>query len=95
MLGEALVELAKKPDPRIVLEVALVRLCRPDADRSYDAILERLERLERGAAAAPRSPAAAPSLPAADLRRRRRPARPRPPRDELAKGHRPAGPRRR
>ena len=37
VLGEALVELAKKPDPRIVLEVALVRLCRPDADRSYDA----------------------------------------------------------
>ena len=45
VLGEALVELAKKPDPRIVLEVALVRLCRPDADRSFDAILERLERL--------------------------------------------------
>ena len=53
VLGEALVELAKKPDPRIVLEVALVRLCRPDADRSFDAILERLERLERGQAAAP------------------------------------------
>jgi len=53
VLGEALVELAKKPDPRIVLEVALVRLCRPDADRSFDAILERLERLERGAVAAP------------------------------------------
>ena len=50
VLGEALVELAKKPDPRIVLEVALVRLCRPDADRSFDAILERLERLERGQA---------------------------------------------
>ncbi|MEO6318848.1 MAG: DNA polymerase III subunit gamma/tau [Acidimicrobiales bacterium] len=53
VLGEALVELAKKPDPRIVLEVALVRLCRPDADRSYDAILDRLERLERGLVAAP------------------------------------------
>ena len=66
VLGEALVELAKKPDPRIVLEVALVRLCRPDADRSYDAILERLERLERGAAAAGPSgapPAAAGSAP--------------------------------
>ncbi len=57
VLGEALVELAKKPDPRIVLEVALVRVCRPDADRSYDAILDRLERLERGVAA----PAAAPA----------------------------------
>ncbi len=48
VLGEALVELAKKPDPRIVLEVALVRLCRPDGDHSYDAILDRLDRLERG-----------------------------------------------
>ena len=56
VLGEALVELAKKPDPRIVLEVALVRLCRPDADRSFDAILDRLERLERGAAAQPSAP---------------------------------------
>jgi DNA polymerase-3 subunit gamma/tau len=47
VLGEALVELGKKPDPRIVLEVALVRVCRPDADRSLDAVLDRLERLER------------------------------------------------
>jgi DNA polymerase-3 subunit gamma/tau len=53
VLGEALVELAKKPDPRIVLEVALVRICRPEADRSMDAVLERLDRLERGVAAAP------------------------------------------
>jgi len=61
VLGEALVELAKKPDPRIVLEVALVRLCRPDADRSYDAILDRLERLERGAVVAPASGSAEPA----------------------------------
>ena len=62
VLGEALVELAKKPDPRIVLEVALVRLCRPDADRSVDAILERLERLERAQASGPSpAPSAAPS----------------------------------
>lgn len=51
VLGEALVELAKKPDPRVVLEVALVRLCRPEADRSLEAVLERLERLERAVAA--------------------------------------------
>ena len=63
VLGEALVELAKKPDPRIVLEVALVRLCRPDADRSFDAILERLDRLERGQSSVP---AAATSAPAPD-----------------------------
>jgi DNA polymerase-3 subunit gamma/tau len=62
VLGEALVELAKKPDPRIVLEVALVRLCRPDADRSLDAVLERLDRLERGQVA----PAAVPAPTGAD-----------------------------
>ncbi|MFL6204602.1 MAG: DNA polymerase III subunit gamma/tau [Acidimicrobiales bacterium] len=63
VLGDALVELGKKPDPRIVLEVALVRLCRPDADRSFDAILERLDRLER---AGPASPASAPTDASAD-----------------------------
>src|SRR5829696_5118 len=48
VLGDALVELARKPDPRIVVEVALVRLTRPDTDRSIDAVLERIDRLERG-----------------------------------------------
>jgi DNA polymerase III subunit gamma/tau len=50
VLGEALTELARKPDPRIVVEVALVRLTQPAADRTLDAILERLDRLERGLA---------------------------------------------
>jgi DNA polymerase-3 subunit gamma/tau len=64
VLGEALVDLGKKPDPRIVLEVALVRLCRPDADRSMDAVLERLDRLERGQGATlVTAPAAAASPP--------------------------------
>ncbi len=62
VLGEALVELAKKPDPRIVLEVALVRLCRPDADRSLDALLDRIERLERSlAGGAVATPSSAPT----------------------------------
>ena len=47
VLGESLIELARKPDPRIVVEVALVRLTQPSADRTLDAILERLDRLER------------------------------------------------
>jgi DNA polymerase-3 subunit gamma/tau len=38
------------PDPRVLLEVALVRQCRPDADVSAAALLERIERLERGQA---------------------------------------------
>jgi DNA polymerase-3 subunit gamma/tau len=65
VLGEALVELAKKPDPRIVLEVALVRLSRPEADRSLDAVLDRVERLERALADGGPAPAAAPTAPAA------------------------------
>jgi DNA polymerase III subunit gamma/tau len=48
VLGESLVELARKPDPRVVVEVALVRLTLPASDRTLDAILERLDRLERG-----------------------------------------------
>ncbi len=50
VLGEALTELSRKPDPRIVVEVALVRLTQPSTDRTIDAIVERLDRLERGAA---------------------------------------------
>jgi hypothetical protein len=35
-------------DPRVSLEVALVRIARPDTDTSPAALLERIERLERG-----------------------------------------------
>jgi len=49
-LGEALIDMREAPDPRVTLEVALVRLCRPDADTSPAALVERIERLERGAA---------------------------------------------
>src|SRR5690606_7954639 len=48
VLGEALVEMRQAPDPRIPLEVALVRLTRVDSDTSVAALAERLERLERG-----------------------------------------------
>jgi len=47
LLGEAMVDMREAPDPRVPLEVALVRLTRPDADVEPAAILERLERLER------------------------------------------------
>ena len=38
------------PDPRITLEVALVRLCRVEADATPAALAERVERLERAMA---------------------------------------------
>jgi DNA polymerase-3 subunit gamma/tau len=51
LLGQALVDMREAPDPRVLLEVALVRLCHPDADTSVDALVQRIERLERAVAA--------------------------------------------
>lgn len=62
-LGAALVEMRQAPDPRVHLEVALVRLCRSAGDGSVESLLERIERLEArlGATAAPAAaPAPAP-----------------------------------
>ena len=59
-LGQALVDMREAPDPRVLLEVALVRLCRPELDTSPEALLERLDRLEKAVAAGPRT---APSTP--------------------------------
>lgn len=47
VIGEALADMRDSVDPRVTLEVALVRLSRPDADVSPAALLERIERLER------------------------------------------------
>ena len=64
-VGQALVEMRDSVDPRVTLEVALIRLASPSADTSTAALLERIERLERavgerGAAAAlPSDPAKA------------------------------------
>jgi len=67
VLGTALVDMRQAPDPRVDLEVALVRLCRADADRSVDSLVERMDQLESrlngGASAAPAAPAAAPPAP--------------------------------
>ncbi|MCU1462093.1 MAG: dnaX [Acidimicrobiales bacterium] len=56
-LGTALVDMREAPDPRVLLEVALVRMCKPEADASPAALLERIERLERGQGGGPPSPA--------------------------------------
>jgi DNA polymerase-3 subunit gamma/tau len=65
MLGQALIDMRDAPDPRVTLEVALVRVTSPEADDSKPALLERIERLERALAegagsAQGRSGAAAP-----------------------------------
>jgi DNA polymerase-3 subunit gamma/tau len=47
VLGQALIDMRDSPDPRITLEVALVRLAAVDADDSRPALLARLDRLEQ------------------------------------------------
>ncbi|HZU72971.1 MAG TPA: DNA polymerase III subunit gamma/tau [Acidimicrobiales bacterium] len=61
-LGGALVDMREALDARVCLEVALVRLARPELDTSSAALVERIERLERAAPAnpAPAEPAGPP-----------------------------------
>ena len=42
VLGRAQVDMRDAPDARVDLEVALVRLARPELDESPEALLERL-----------------------------------------------------
>jgi DNA polymerase-3 subunit gamma/tau len=59
-LGRAQVDMRDAPDPRVVLEVALVRLTRPELDDSAAGVTDRLARIERtlaeGRAAPPPPP---------------------------------------
>jgi DNA polymerase-3 subunit gamma/tau len=59
VMGDTLIAMRDAPDPRVLLDVALVRLCRPEVDVSPAAMLERLERLERLVSALGSSSAAA------------------------------------
>ena len=72
LLGDAFVGIQDALDPRIPLEVALVRLTRADADTSVAALAERLSMLEQHGvtpagtpAKPPASPSSAPGAPAA------------------------------
>jgi DNA polymerase III subunit gamma/tau len=56
VLGQAQVTMRDAPDPRVDLEVALVRLTHPEADDSPGALLARIERLEAGIGAGGPSP---------------------------------------
>jgi DNA polymerase-3 subunit gamma/tau len=59
-LGEMLVEMRHAPDPRLLLEVALVQLTHDAASSDVGALMDRIERLEKavaeGAVAAPAVP---------------------------------------
>lgn len=62
-LGSALVDMRQAADPRVPLEVALVRLAAPDSS-STAGLLERIERLEQALASGVPAPPA-PSAPSA------------------------------
>lgn len=49
-LGDAAVEMRRAPDPRLVLEVALVRITRREAGSTTEILLDRVERLEKAIA---------------------------------------------
>jgi DNA polymerase-3 subunit gamma/tau len=49
-LGTMLVEMRHAPDPRLVVEVAFVRLTQPQLDTGLDGLVARIEKLERGIA---------------------------------------------
>ena len=71
VLGEALVDQREALDPRLTLEVALVRLARPELDTSPAALVERIERMERsGTLPPPPVRLVAPTPPAAPSPRR-------------------------
>ncbi|MFV0522986.1 MAG: DNA polymerase III subunit gamma/tau [Acidimicrobiales bacterium] len=62
LIGTALVEMRQAPDPRVPLEVALLRLTRAELDRSPGALVARIDQLERQVAELlARGPASAPA----------------------------------
>ncbi len=71
VVGQALVDMRDSVDPRVTLELALMRCASPDVGTSPAALLERIERLERQLAGAgpglvaPPAPSTAPTAPTA------------------------------
>ena len=62
--GRAMREMKSAPEKIVILEVALVRLIKPELDASIDALGERVTKLERGVRApVPEAPRAAPLRP--------------------------------
>ncbi len=63
-MGRAMREMKSAPEKIVVLEVAMVRLVRPELDTSFEALDERLTRLERTGPVAPPSAPTPPPTPA-------------------------------
>jgi DNA polymerase III subunit gamma/tau len=62
LLRDVMDEVKEGGDPRLSLELALVKVCRPQSELALDALDQRLERLESGAPApAPAARAATPA----------------------------------
>lgn len=61
LIGEAQRSIRQGADPRLELELVLIRLTRPEVDASLRGILNRLEALEAGVAAEPVAPKSAGS----------------------------------
>jgi DNA polymerase-3 subunit gamma/tau len=66
VLGEALLRLREGREERLMVELAVIRLTRPETSEDQAALLARLERLERGAAAPGRSPSPPPTAASSD-----------------------------
>jgi len=81
-IGESIQAMRESPEPRVALEVALVRCTRVELDTSPAALVERLEKLERGARTAAPSPAASDAS-AAPTAAAATPSRPAPERPTL------------
>jgi DNA polymerase III subunit gamma/tau len=73
VIGEALADMRESLDPRVTLEVAIVRVAKPEADTTPAALLERIERLERREPAQKSNP---PSPPPPDVAKQDAPPQP-------------------
>lgn len=92
VLDDAAIEMRNASDPRLVLEIALTRLARPQSDLTLEALAERLDRLEAqvaaGVASAPMDAAALTGAPSASSASRAHAAS----KPEPARGSAPANP---
>jgi DNA polymerase-3 subunit gamma/tau len=62
LLGEALIKLREGREERLMVELAVIRLTRPETSSDPDALTARLERLERGSAPASVVPPSPPAV---------------------------------